>query len=173
MIRRRKSEVLRQLPSRTDQNLLVPMTEPQMEYHKENGDVVATIVKRWRRTKFLSDIDQRRMTCALQNMRMSCNSTYLLDQDTDHGVKADELAALFEELFAEPEAKAVVFSQWTRTHDIVIRRLEARELGYVSFHGGVPSDKRPALVERFRDDPTCRVFLSPDAGRTGVHSPHR
>ncbi len=93
------------------------------------------------------------MTCALQNMRMSCNSTYLLDQETDHGVKADELAALFEDLFTEPGAKAVVFSQWTRTHDILIRRLEARGLGYVSFHGGVPSDKRPALVERFSRRP--------------------
>jgi superfamily II DNA or RNA helicase len=172
MIRRRKSEVLRQLPSRTDQNLLVPMTEMQMLYHQENADVVAKIVKRWRKTKFLSDKDQRRMTCALQNMRMSCNSTYLLDQETDHGVKADELAALFDDLFAEPEAKAVVFSQWTRTHDIVIRRLEARELGYVSFHGGVPSDKRPALVERFRDDPACRVFLSTDAGSTGLNLQH-
>jgi hypothetical protein len=172
MIRRRKSEVLRQLPSRTDQNLLVPMTEMQMLYHQENADVVAKIVKRWRQTKFLSDKDQRRLTCALQNMRMSCNSTYLLDQETDHGVKADELAALFDDLFAEPEAKAVVFSQWTRTHDIVIRRLEARGLGYVSFHGGVPSDKRPALVERFRDDPGCRVFLSTDAGSTGLNLQH-
>ncbi len=169
MIRRRKSEVLRQLPSRTDQNLLVPMTKMQMLYHQENADVVAKIVQRWRKTKFLSDKDQRRLTCALQNMRMSCNSTYLLDRETDHGVKADELAALFEELFAEPGAKAVVFSQWTRTHDIVIRRLEARDLGYVSFHGGVPSDKRPALVERFRSDPACRVFLSTDAGSTGLN----
>ena len=172
MIRRRKSEVLRQLPGRTDQNLLVPMTEMQMRYHQENADVVAKIVQRWRKTRFLSDKDQRRMTCALQNMRMSCNSTYLLDQETDHGVKADELAALFDELFADPEAKAVVFSQWTRTHDIVIRRLEARQLGYVSFHGGVPSDKRPALVERFRDDPACRVFLSTDAGSTGLNLQH-
>ncbi|MFY9623093.1 MAG: helicase-related protein [Rhodoplanes sp.] len=172
MIRRRKSEVLRQLPSRTDQNLLVPMTEMQMLYHQENADVVAKIVQRWRKTRFLSDKDQRRLTCALQNMRMSCNSTYLLDQETDHGVKADELAALFEDLFAEPEAKAVVFSQWTRTHEIIIRRLEMRELGYVSFHGGVPSDKRPALVERFRDDPTCRVFLSTDAGSTGLNLQH-
>jgi len=172
MIRRRKSEVLRQLPSRTDQNLLVPMTEMQMLYHQENADVVAKIVHRWRNTKFLSDQDQRRLTCALQNMRMSCNSTYLLDQETDHGVKADELAALFDDLFAEPDAKAVVFSQWTRTHDIIIRRLEARELGYVSFHGGVPSDKRPALVERFRDDPACRVFLSTDAGSTGLNLQH-
>ncbi|WP_346347305.1 DEAD/DEAH box helicase [Bradyrhizobium sp. dw_411] len=172
MIRRRKSEVLRQLPNRTDQNLLVPMTEMQMRYHQENADEVAKIVQRWRKTKFLSDKDQRRLMIALQNMRMSCNSTYLLDQETDHGVKADELAALFDELFAEPEAKAVVFSQWMRTHDIVIRRLEARGLGYVSFHGGLPSEKRPALVERFRDDPTCRVFLSTDAGSTGLNLQH-
>ena len=169
MIRRRKSEVLKQLPDRLDQNLLVPMTEMQMLYHQENADVAAKIVQRWRRTRFLSDKDQRRLTCALQNMRMSCNSTYLLDQETDHGVKADELAALFDDLFAEPKAKAVVFSQWTRTHDIVIRRLEARGFGYVCFHGGVPSDKRPALVERFRNDPACRVFLSTDAGSTGLN----
>jgi hypothetical protein len=164
--------VLKQLPDRLDQNLLVPMTEMQMLYHPENADLVAKIVQRWRKTRFLSDKDQRRLTCALQNMRMSCNSTYLLDQETDHGVKADELVALLDDLFAEPNAKAVVFSQWTRTHDIVIRRLETRGLGYVSFHGGVPSDKRPVLVERFRDDPTCRVFLSTDAGATGLNLQH-
>jgi SNF2 family DNA or RNA helicase len=71
-------------------------------------------------------------------------------------------------LFVQPEAKAVVFSQWTRAHDIVIRRLGARGIGYVSFHGGVPSDRRPALVERFRNDPDCRVFLSTDAGAAGL-----
>lgn len=169
MIRRRKSEVLMQLPERTDQNLLVPMTELQMTYHQENAEVVSRIIQRWRKTKFLSDRDQRRLTCALQNMRMSCNSSYLLDQESDHGVKADELAALFDDLFEQPETKAVVFSQWTRTHDIVIRRLEARGIGYVSFHGGVASEKRPALVERFRDDPECRVFLSTDAGSTGLN----
>lgn len=172
MIRRRKSEVLRQLPNRLDQNLLVPMTEMQMLYHQENADIVAKIVQRWRKTRFLSDKDQRRLTCALQNMRMSCNSTYLLDQETDHGVKADELAALFDDLFAEPDAKAVVFSQWARTHDIVARRLDARGFGYVSFHGGVPSEKRPALIDRFRNDPACRVFLSTDAGSTGLNLQH-
>ena len=172
MIRRRKSEVLTQLPRRTDQTLLVPMTEAQMDLHQQNADVVAKIVQRWRRTKFLSDVDRRRLTCALQNMRMSCNSTYLLDQETDHGVKADELAALLDGLFVQPASKAVVFSQWKRTHDVVIRRLEQRGIGYVSFHGDVPSDKRPPLVQRFRDDPDCRVFLSTDAGATGLNLQH-
>jgi hypothetical protein len=172
MIRRRKAEVLRQLPSRTDQTLLVPMTEMQMVHHQENADIVARIVARWRRTRFLSEQDQRSLTCALQNMRMSCNSTYLLDQQTDHGVKADELAALFADLFTDPDAKAVVFSQWTRTHEIIIRRLEALGIGHVSFHGGVPSEKRPDLVAQFRDDPACRVFLSTDAGSTGLNLQH-
>ncbi len=171
MIRRRKAEVLRQLPGRTDSTILVPMTEAQMRYHEDNADIVARIVQRWRKTRFLSDTDQRRLTCALQNMRMACNSTYLLDHESDHGVKADEVAALVDDLAAQ-DAKAVIFSQWTRSHDIVIRRLEARGLGYVSFHGGVPSEKRPALVQRFAEDADCRVFLSTDAGSTGLNLQH-
>jgi superfamily II DNA or RNA helicase len=172
MIRRRKTEVMLQLPERTDQNLLVPMTEAQLTYHQDNANTVQQIVNRWRRTKFLSDRDQRALTCALQNMRMSCNSTYLLDQESDHGVKADELMALVEGLAGQTGGKMVVFSQWVRTHDIVIRRLEARNIGYVSFHGGIPSEKRPALIERFRTDPACQVFLSTDAGATGLNLQH-
>ncbi len=172
MIRRRKTEVLKQLPSRTDQTLLVPMTQAQMRYHAENEETVARIIARWRRTKFLSETDQRLLTCALQNMRMSCNSTWLLDKETDHGVKADEVATLFDELFTDPDAKAVVFSQWLGTHEIVIRRLEERGIGYVSFNGSVPAEKRPALVNRFRDDRDCRVFLSTDAGSTGLNLQH-
>jgi SNF2 family DNA or RNA helicase len=172
MIRRRKSEVLTQLPERTDQNLLVPMTEAQMNHHQENAETVVRVVNRWRKMKYLSDQDQRRLTCALQNMRMSCDSSYLLDQGSDHGVKADELAALLDDLSEHPEAKVVAFSQWTRMHEVVTRRLVARKIGYVSFHGGVPAEKRPALIERFRDDPACRVFLSTDAGATGLNLQH-
>ena len=36
----------------------------------------------------------------------------------------------------------------------------------------MPSEKRPALIERFRDDPNCRVFLSTDAGSTGLNLQH-
>jgi hypothetical protein len=102
-------------------------------------------------------------------MRMSCNSTYLLDRETDHGLKADELVHLLDELLEEPGSKAVVFSQWVRTHEIIIRRLQARGWGHVLFHGGVPSGKRQALVDRFIEDRDCRVFLSTDAGGVGLN----
>ena len=172
LIRRRKAQVLTQLPERTDQQVLVPMTELQAALHEENAQTAARIVQRWRASGFLSETDQRRLTCALQNMRMACDSSYLLDQESDHGVKADELAALLDELLADPDEKVVVFSQWLRMHEVLIRRFEARGWGHVLFHGGVPSNKRQALVDRFCDDPQCRLFLATDAGSTGLNLQH-
>lgn len=172
LLRRRKAEVLDQLPPRIDNTVFVPMTREQRVHHEENGETVARIVSRWRKTGYLSDVDQRILTCALQNMRMSCNSTYLLDKTTDYGTKADELVTVLGELFEEPDAKAAIFSQWVRTHELIVRRLEARGWGHVLFHGGVPGAKRGALVDRFRDDPSCRVFLSTDAGGVGLNLQH-
>ena len=172
LLRRRKAEVLSQLPPRMDKTLFVEMTEEQMRHHEENAEIVDRIVSRWRKTGFLSDADQRRLTCALQNMRMSCNSTYLLDKRTDYGAKSDELATLLEELFERPEAKAVIFSSWIATHELIIRRLKRKRWGHVLFHGGVPSAQRGALVDRFREDPGCRVFLSTDAGGVGLNLQH-
>ncbi|MBI3056854.1 MAG: DEAD/DEAH box helicase [Betaproteobacteria bacterium] len=172
MIRRRRSEVLSQLPKRTDKNVFVVMTEQQMILHEENREIVARIVHKWRKYRFLSDADQRRLTCALQNMRMSCNSTFLLDHETDHGVKADELTALLEDIFEDPDAKVVVFSQWLGTHELIARRIIPRGWGHVLFYGGVPSEKRGDLIERFRHDPQCRVFLSTDAGGVGLNLQH-
>ena len=172
LLRRRKAEVLTQLPERVDKMLFVPMTREQRVHHDENGQIVTRIVSRWRKTSYLSDIDQRRLQCALQNMRMSCNSTWLLDHETDFGHKADELVTLLEELFEQPDAKAVVFSQWLGTHEVLMRRLRERGWGHVLFHGGVPADKRGALVDRFVQDPACRLFLSTDAGGVGLNLQH-
>ncbi len=172
MIRRRKSEVLTQLPERIDKNVFVPMTPQQLDLHEENRETVARIVAKWRRFRYLSEAEQRVLTCALQNMRMSCNSTWLLDHETDHGVKADELVAVLDDLFEDPDAKAVVFSQWVGTHEVIARRLARHGWEHVLFHGGVPTEKRKGLVERFRQDPSCRVFLSTDAGGVGLNLQH-
>ncbi|MBI3154271.1 MAG: DEAD/DEAH box helicase [Burkholderiales bacterium] len=172
MLRRRKAEVLAQLPARIDNTLYLPLAPRQRQHHDESGDIVARIVSRWRKTGFLSDADQRRLTCALQNMRMACNSSFLLDGQTDDGLKVGELETLLEEWFEQPEAKVVVFSQWLRTHELVARRLRAHGWGHVLFHGGVPSAQRGALVERFVGDPGCRVFLATDAGGVGLNLQH-
>jgi hypothetical protein len=172
MLRRRKAEVLTQLPERVDQRIFVPLTPQQRLHHDENGAIVTRIVARWRKTGYLSDSDQRRMHCALQNMRMACNSTWLLDHETDHGHKVDELGTVLDELLEDPSAKAVIFSQWLGTHELIVRRLAQRDgtdgqaaWGHVLFNGNVPGDQRDALVEQFHNDPACRLFLFTDARR--------
>jgi SNF2 family DNA or RNA helicase len=169
LIRRLKDEVLEQLPERIDSMVFVPMTEPQRQLHAENHEIVARIVHKWRRYKFLSEADRLRLMIALQNMRMVCDSTYLLDPATDHGVKAEEATTLLGEILERPGTKVVVFSQWLRMHELLQRRIQKRGWGHVLFHGGVPGNKRGDLIEQFRTDPKCRLFLSTDAGGVGLN----
>jgi SNF2 family DNA or RNA helicase len=77
-----------------------------------------------------------------------------------------------EELLEAPDVKAVVFSQWVRMHQVLLRRLERRRWGHVLFHGGVDTARRTTLVDRFREDPRCRLFLSTDAGGVGLNLQH-
>ncbi len=169
LIRRTKKEVLKDLPERVDKHFFLPMTEQQQECHKENQDIVARVVHKWRQYGFLSEQDQRRLMIAMQNMRMACNSTYLLDKSTDYGVKADEFIQLMDDLLEEPDTKVVVFSQWIGTHQLIIDRLESDKWNHIFFHGAVPSPKRRKLIQQFKDDPESRIFLSTDAGGVGLN----
>ncbi len=172
LVRRHKDEVLDQLPERIDSNVFVPMEAVQRKHHGENQEIVARIVQKWRRYRFLSETDQRRLMIALQRMRMSCDSSYLVDHRNRDGKKADEAATLLDELFEQKNVKAVVFSQWLRMHELLVERFEDRPWEHVLFHGSVPSGKRKDLIDRFRDDPKCRVFLSTDAGGVGLNLQH-
>lgn len=169
MIRRLKKTVLKQLPKRMDKILFVPMTQQQKDIHLELGDAVARLVAKWRRFLFLSETERRILMLCLSQMRMVSDSTYILDQQTRHDNKIDELLCIFEEALADPTQKVVVFSQWERMTRLVAQELDARDTGYAYLHGGVPSADRADLLERFRDDPECRVFLSTDAGGVGLN----
>ena len=169
MIRRRKRDVLKQLPERIDKHLLVPMTPRQLELHNSFETDVAQLVAKWRRFGFLKEKDRQRLLSCLNLMRMSCDSTYLVDQQTRHDTKISELFYILEERLAEPEEKVVVFSQWERMTRIVSQELEEREVEFAYLHGGVPSNKRGDLLDRFREDDNCRVFLSTDAGGLGLN----
>jgi superfamily II DNA or RNA helicase len=169
LLRRTKDEVLKELPERTDKHFFLEMTDEQWRHHNENQKTVAEIVQKWRRFGFLSEKDQRVLMIAMQNMRMACNSTYLLDKTTDYGVKAGEAAALLEELLEEPDTKVVVFSQWVGTHKLLIDRLQC---GHAFYHGSLDTKDREEAIRRFRDDPACRVFLSTDSGGVGLNLQH-
>lgn len=169
LLRRHKDQVLRELPERADKHFFVDMTQEQWDIHENNREVVAQIVAKWRRFSFLTEADQRKLMVALQLMRMSCNSTYLVDHETDKSCKMDECMSLLEDLLEMPDIKIVVFSQWLRTHEMLIRRLDAHKRAYAYFHGSLEQRKRKAVLDRFKQDPNCRILLCTDSGGVGLN----
>ena len=169
LLRRTRQEVLKDLPQRTDQILHVHLTSQQAEPYWEQNDILAALMRKWERQGWLSEIDQKRVLCCLQNMRMLCNSTFLFDKKTNHSPKLAEFRELVRELVIEENRKVVVFSEYERMTHLAGEELKKLGIGFVSLHGGVPSRNRGALMEKFRCEAECRVFLSTDAGGVGLN----
>ncbi|MDR1121459.1 MAG: DEAD/DEAH box helicase [Dysgonamonadaceae bacterium] len=169
LIRRRKRDVNIQLPERMDKILFVPMTKEQRGMHDEFKLSVAQLVLKWQRMRFLSEADRQRLLLMLNQMRMVCDSTYILDQHSRFDTKIDELMNILNEVFESGDEKVVIFSQWERMTRLVAAELDKLGIGYEYLHGGVPSANRKALIDNFADDPSSRVFLSTDAGSTGLN----
>ena len=169
LIRRRKKDVKLQMPKRMDKNLFVPMTKEQMEMHQEWQFQVGVIVQKWKKFHFLSDKDRKRLLMFLSQMRMVCDSSYILDQKTRYDTKVEECVNIISDIISEEDEKIVVFSQWERMTRLIAKELEKQEIGFEYLHGGVPSEKRKNLVDNFMNEPSSRVFLSTDAGSTGLN----
>ena len=169
LIRRRKKDVKLQMPERSDKNLFIPMTNEQKEMHQEWQNQVRLLVLKWRKMHFLSDKDRKRLLLFLSQMRMVCDSSYILDQKTRYDTKVDECVNIISDIISEEGEKVVVFSQWERMTRLIAKELEKKEIGFEYLHGGVPSEKRKNLVDNFMNEPSSRVFLSTDAGSTGLN----
>ena len=170
LIRRRKKDVNLQLPARMDQTIFVPMTKEQMGIHDEFKNVVARLVLKWQRMHFLSETDRRRLMLSLSQMRMVCDSTFILDQKSRFDTKVEEAMNIITDIIdGSEDGKVVVFSGWERMTRLLAQELENRGIGYENLHGGVPSAKRKNMVSNFTELPQSRVFLSTDAGCTGLN----
>lgn len=169
LLRRRKRDIALQLPERTDKILFVPMTEEQQAMHDEFHASVAQLVYKWTRYRFLSEKDRKRLLLFLSQMRMVCDSTYILDQKSRYDTKIEETMNILRNVFESGEEKVVIFSQWERMTRLIAAELDKQGMQYEYLHGGVPSERRRTLTENFTEKPESRVFLSTDAGSTGLN----
>ena len=169
LIRRTKKQVAIQMPKRTDQNIFVPMTKEQMDIHEEFKMSVANLVYKWRKLHFLPEKDRQRLLQFLSMMRMVCDSTYILDQKSRYDTKVTETMSILQQVFDNGDEKVVIFSQWERMTRLIAYELDKLGVRYEYLHGGVPSKARRDLINNFTDNPDSRVFLSTDAGSTGLN----
>ncbi len=164
-LRRTRAEVLTQLPARTDSTVFVELSEAQRGPYEEQRTTLARLLHK----SFLSDIDRRRILACLSNMRLVCDSTFLLDKSTNHSPKLDEFTEIVSELKAESGHKLVVFSQWETMILKAAEKLDDLGVGYSVLHGGLSGRERKAALATFRTQADCPVFLSTDAGGVGLN----
>ena len=166
LLRRTRDQVIKDLPPRNTEIVRIPPTEEQRLLHATHARIVASITRK----HFISEMDLLRLRQALMMCRMAADSTFLVEkQAPGYSSKLEYLDELFEQLFVEGDHKAVVFSEWTRMLNLIELLLKKRGIPFVRLEGKVPQKKRQQLVNEFQLNPDCRVFLSTNAGSTGLN----
>ncbi len=170
ILRRRKDEVAIQLPALMEQTRYTAMSREQAELESGYRSDAARLLAIAERRPLRKD-EQERLMMFLLKARQACNALELCDPKSKKrgSPKLDEMEALLAEITAEGTSKVLIFSEWVKMLELAARRLDGLGIGYEMLHGSIPTEKRPALLERFRDNPEARVLLSTDAGGVGLN----
>jgi SNF2 family DNA or RNA helicase len=166
LLRRTRESVRQQLPPRTNEIIRITPTEEQLGIHGSHMLIVSRITRK----KFLTEMDLLRLQKHLLMCRMSADSTFLVDKQTPgYSSKLEELDNLFDRLFSEENRKVLLFSEWTTMLDLIEPVLKKRRLRFARLDGSVPQKLRQGLVNEFQSNPECRLFLTTNAGSTGLN----
>lgn len=167
LIRREKRKVLKDLPNITEITVPITLHEEQQSYHASFAKGIASILRK----KFISPYDQQKLMLLMGNMRMVCDSTYLIDKQSYVSPKLKELKDILIEKLDLPnkEGKVIIFSEWVTMLNLIGKMLHECGIGFAQLSGKVAVKNRDKLVKKFETDPHCKVFLSTEAGGSGLN----
>jgi superfamily II DNA or RNA helicase len=164
ILRRTKDAVAKELPPRTDIELLVPLTDEERALYDdvrlsaiaELGDVT-------------SESKRFDVLAALTRLRLAACHPRLIDPKWKGPTsKLERLVELIGQL-RESGHKVLVFSQFTQHLAMVKKALDAEKVMFSYLDGQVPVTERQKRVERFQEGDGGDVFLiSLKAGGTGL-----
>jgi len=168
MLRRTKERVLRDLPGKTEQTVVLELGEEERRRYDELLSFYrASLADRIRRDGI--DAAKFQVLEALLRLRQAACHPGLIDPSRvdEPSAKVDFLVDRIEEL-AKLGHKCLVFSQFTGLLRVVDRALRRRRLR-PAYLDGQTRDRR-SVVEAFREDQGCAAFLiSLKAGGCGLN----
>ena len=167
LIRREKKEVFDQLPNVIQKNIYVSLSDEQVRMHGNFARRIASILGK----KFKTTYDWQKLLHLLTNMRMVCDSSYLIDKETDYSPKLIELKEiLIENLdIKNSKRKIIIFSEWVTMLKLIGNMLKKEDITFSTLTGKIPVKKRGELIKEFENNPECNILLSSEAGGTGLN----
>ena len=170
ILRRTKSQVLKELPAKQEQIAYNEMTNKQIGVYNEvlrrvKEDVTALV------QKVGFDRARIQVLSALLKLRQICNHPSLLDDsftdEPDISGKYEQFQTVLAETMDSGQ-KSLVFSQFTSMLDIMEKDFKRDGVNYLRLDGSTKN--RQEVVDQFNDDPEVKVFLiSLKAGGVGLN----
>lgn len=157
ILRRKKEEVLPDLPEKIEQIAYCDLSKEQEELY------LATVHKM--RSQFSADtssLSSMHIFSLLATLKQICDHPALVHGDLkNYGVHHSGKWDLWLELLNEARSsgqKVVVFSQYLDMLSIIETHLQRRGIVYASLTGATKD--RAYEIKRFREDPLCEVFVA-------------
>ncbi len=169
LLRRRKADVLTDLPDKIEQVLEVELTAAQRATYAKLQEAARAQVDQLRDAGQAGAARMRVLT-ALLRLRQACCDLRLLGASGEDTATSAKITALRELLGEAIDGghRVLVFSQFTTMLDLIERALTADEIPFCRLDGSTKD--RAAVVERFQTDPAIPVFLiSLKAGGVGLN----
>ena len=169
LLRRRKLDVETELPTRSDRNHFVQLTQPMRADYDEYKQSVCELLQIAERRP-LTKKQQDLLMIMLGIMRMICDSPSIIkNHECQDCPKLDEIAKILDEVLEDPDVKIIIFSEWEGMLKKIRDHAIKHHIGFAWHTGSVPQQKRRAEILAFRQDPKCRLFLSTDSGGVGLN----
>jgi superfamily II DNA or RNA helicase len=169
ILRRTKSQVLTDLPEKVEEVLHGDMTPDQASLyqqclHKRGGPMLEDLVQARPSSYF-------HVFQLLNHLKQICNHPMSLPGaergDKEYGSGKWDLFEFILNQALEAGSKVVVFSQYLAMLGLIEEHLAKKGVGFATLTGSTRD--RQAVLSRFRDDSTCRVFCcSLKAGGVGI-----
>lgn len=158
ILRRTKDMVLKDMPPKLFRDADLELSpEQRLAYESAENDGVLQL------NKMGDSITIQHVFELVLRLKQICN----FDPLTGASSKLERLEADIEEVAASGK-KAIVFSQWVKSLEIINERLE--RFGPLQYHGKIPSAKRDGVLQQFKTDPSKHVILmSYGAGSVGLN----
>jgi len=166
ILRRLKSDVLTELPPRTEITLHVELSDEEMALYEAMRQQAieksqeGALPPGQRRVRILAEIMRLRRAC--------CNPRLVMPESPIESAKLRTFGAIVDEL-RENRHKALVFSQFVGHLTLIREHLDTREIAYQYLDGATSIGQRAAAVDAFQAGEGELFLISLKAGGAGLN----
>lgn len=166
VLRRRKNQVLKDLPEKTEINLSVELsTEERTFYEALRRNALERIAEAGKngedaRFQILAELTRMRLAC--------CNAKLVNAEVNIPSAKMEVLKDLIDELL-ENGHKALIFSQFVKHLALVEQLLKEKGVEYQYLDGSTPGKERQVRIDKFQKGEGDIFLISLKAGGTGLN----